>query len=103
MNYWIKNVFSGKIFKGKAEKWSDVSISDYGDRLYNPYTKQTVIGWNNYKKSLERSQNPKRPPGTKVIERKDRRVYLYPSGKSYTEYKSKSEIYGKAYDWRSDG
>ena len=39
MNYWIKNVFSGKIFKGKAEKWSDVSISDYGDRLYNPYTK----------------------------------------------------------------
>ena len=44
----------GKIYKGKANNWNDVSLN-YGDRLYNPYTKQTVVGWNFYKWSMKKS------------------------------------------------
>lgn len=51
---------------------------------------------NEYKK-------PKIPPGTKIIERRDKTIFLYPSGKKFIKHKSKSQIYGKAYDWRSDG
>ena len=106
MKYWTKNVFTGKICTGKAERWSDVSIQ-YGDRLYNPYTKTTVIGWSDYKLSLSKSQskkyNKKPPFGTKIIDKKDRTIYKYPSGKTYVKHKTKTQIYGKAYDFRSDG
>ena len=101
MVYWTKNVFSGSIFKGKANSFKDVSLS-YGDRLYNPYTRTTVIGWNKYKDSLLRSQS-KLPKGTLIEERKDRTIYKYPSGKVFVKHKSLSEIYGKAYDRLSDG
>ena len=56
MTYWTKNMITGKIYKGKANKWSEVSW-EYGMRLYNPYTGKTVIGWNNYKESLRKSYN----------------------------------------------
>ena len=102
MNYWTKNSFTGEISKGKADKFSDVSLQ-YGDRLYNPYTKTTVIGWNKYKESLSRSQSSKLPKGTIIEDKKDRTIYKYPSGKTYVKHKSLSEIYGKAYDFRSDG
>ena len=44
----------GKICKGKAKSFRDVSLQ-YGDRLYNPYSKQPIVGWNNYKMSMRRS------------------------------------------------
>lgn len=57
MTYWTKNVFTGQIFKGKANSFREVSFfMDYGDVLYNPYTKTTIVGWNRYKESLSRSQ-----------------------------------------------
>ena len=43
------------------------------------------------------------PIGTTIEFKKDRTVYNYTSGKKYVQYKSKSQTYGKAYDWRSDG
>lgn len=46
---------------------------------------------------------PKLPFGTKVVEYRDKTIYHYPSGKKYVKHKSKSQIYGKAYDWSSDG
>ena len=45
----------------------------------------------------------KLPIGTRIIEKYDRKIYLYPSGKKFVEYKSKSKIFGKAYDWSQDG
>ena len=57
MNYWIKTR-DGKIYKGKANTWNEVSIG-YGDKLYNPYTRSTVIGWNRYKQIMAQSQNTK--------------------------------------------
>ena len=52
-----------------------------------------------------KKQNEKRklPIGTKIINKWDRKIYLYPSGKSYVEHKSKSKVFGKAYDWSQDG
>lgn len=58
MVYYTKNVFTGKICKGKAESFKDVSLS-YGDRLYNPYNGISVIGWNNYKNSMRKSYREK--------------------------------------------
>ena len=56
MKYFVKNIVTGKIYTGKAEKWQDVSIRWYdGERLYNPYSGQTVWGWNDYKKSMKDS------------------------------------------------
>ena len=46
---------------------------------------------------------PKIPIGTRIVEYRDKTVYYYPSGKKFVKRKSKSQIYGKAYDWRSDG
>ncbi len=43
------------------------------------------------------------PKGTIIDYQKDKIIYKYPSGKTYVKYKTKSQIYGKAYDWRSDG
>jgi hypothetical protein len=34
------------------------------------------------------------------IKQRDGRIF---KGKSFVEYKSKSNIYGKAYDWTQDG
>lgn len=45
----------------------------------------------------------KLPLGTKIIEDRYKTIYLYPSGKKFVKHKSLSQIYGKAYDWRSDG
>ena len=60
MTIWLKNRFTGKVYKGKANSWSDVEHSlSYGDVLYNPYTGRTVYGWNNYKQDLSRSQRNK--------------------------------------------
>ena len=52
-----------------------------------------------------KNQKEKRklPVGTKVIEKYDRKIYLYPSGKCYVEHKSKSKVFGRAYDWSQDG
>ena len=43
------------------------------------------------------------PIGTTIEFKKDRTVYHYRSGKTYVEHKTKSQTYGKAYDWRCDG
>ena len=56
MTYYTKDLSTGKIYKGKAETWRDVSLS-YGEVLYNPYFKQTVVGGNKYKKSMSDSYN----------------------------------------------
>ena len=56
MTYYTKDLSTGKIYKGKAETWRDVSLS-YGEVLYNPYSKQTVVGRNKYKKSMSDSYN----------------------------------------------
>ena len=48
-------------------------------------------------------KTPKIPIGTKIVEYRDKTVYYYPSGKKFVKHKSKSQVYGKAYDWRSDG
>lgn len=58
MTYWIKSR-DGRIYKGKARtgSWNEVYRGmSLGDRLYNPYTKQTVIGWNLYKQQLSSAQ-----------------------------------------------
>lgn len=87
MTFWTKNIFTGSIGKGKANSFDEVRFSmSYGDRLYNPYTKTTVIGWNKYQESLLRSQS-KLPKGTKIEVRKDRIIYKYPSGKIYVKRK----------------
>lgn len=54
MKYYIKT-FDGEIFVGKSERYYPGMIP-FGAKLYNPYTKRTVIGWNNYKKSMSDSQ-----------------------------------------------
>lgn len=46
MTYYIIDR-EGKVYKGKADRYRDGMIP-YGSKLYNPYTKQTVIGWKNY-------------------------------------------------------
>lgn len=43
------------------------------------------------------------PIGTTIEFKKDKTIYNYPSSKTYVKQKSLSEIYGKAYDWTSDG
>ena len=43
------------------------------------------------------------PIGTTIDFLKDKTVYNYPSGKRFVKHKSLSEIYGKAYDFNSDG
>lgn len=59
MIYYIKT-YDGKIYKGKTytgnwnEVWRGMS---YGDKLYNPYTKKTVIGWNLYKQQMIAGQS----------------------------------------------
>lgn len=56
MKYYVKNINTGKVFAGKADKWQDVSCRWYdGERLYNPYSGETVWGWNDYKKSMKNS------------------------------------------------
>ena len=54
MKYWTISRF-GEIHVGKADSWRQVSLS-YGDRLYNPYTKRPVIGWNEYKRQIAKGQ-----------------------------------------------
>lgn len=57
MTYWIKTR-DGKILKGKASNWETVWRGmPFGAKLYNPYTKTTVIGWNLYKSQLAKHQN----------------------------------------------
>ena len=48
-------------------------------------------------------KQPKMPLGTKIIEDRYKTIFLYPSGKKFVKHKSKSQIYGKAYDWTCDG
>ena len=43
------------------------------------------------------------PIGTQVCFAPTKTIYNYPSGKQYVKHKTLREIYGKAYDWRSDG
>ena len=43
------------------------------------------------------------PIGTTIEFKKDRTIYNYLSGKKYVKYKTKSQTFGKAYDWRMDG
>ena len=56
MTYYTKDLYTGKVYKGKAETWREVSLS-YGEILYNPYSGRTVVGWNNYKKSMSDNYN----------------------------------------------
>ena len=59
MNYYIKTR-EGKILKGKnsSGKWEEVYRGmSIGDRLYNPYTGKTVIGWNLYKQQMIAGQS----------------------------------------------
>ena len=56
MTYWTKNIYTGQVYKGKASSWKEVSATWFdGDRLYNPYSGETVWGWNAYKESMRRS------------------------------------------------
>ena len=43
------------------------------------------------------------PIGTTIEFKKDRTIYNSPSGKKYVEHKTKTQSYGKGYDWRCDG
>ena len=43
------------------------------------------------------------PKGTRIVEERTKTTYYYPSGKKFVKHKSKSQIYGKAYDWTQDG
>ena len=59
MTYYIKTR-EGEIYKGKSDNWGQVFRSmPFGSRLFNPYTKRTVIGWNNYKAEMARCQKQK--------------------------------------------
>ena len=61
MIFYIKKR-DGRIFKGKSHtgKWDEVFRGmDIGDRLYNPNTRQTVIGWNLYKQQMASVQKKK--------------------------------------------
>ena len=58
MNYYIQSR-DGKIYKSKCitGKWNEVwRKMTPGDKLYNPYTKRTVIGWNLYKQQMAAMQ-----------------------------------------------
>lgn len=61
MKYWTISRF-GEIHVGKADSWRQVSLG-YGDRLYNPYTKRAVIGWNEYKRQIAEGQKKNLPKG----------------------------------------
>ncbi len=56
MKYWVKNERTGEIYTGKAERYNPLMIP-FGFKLYNPYNKKTVVGWNNYKANMQRSYN----------------------------------------------
>ena len=56
-----------------------------------------------FSKGFKPKSTTKLPKGTIVEDKKDRTIYKYPSGKTYVKHKSLSEIYGNAYDFRSDG
>ena len=58
MTYYIKTR-EGKIFKGKAERYVSGMIP-FGAKLFNPYTKKTVIGWNNYKEQMRLAEKSKK-------------------------------------------
>ena len=59
MTYYIQTR-DGKVLKGKGNTWDQVfRCMPFGSKLYNPYTKRTVIGWNNYKADMARSQKQK--------------------------------------------
>ena len=54
MTYYVQTR-EGKVFKGKAEKYRPGMIP-FGAKLFNPYTKRTVIGWNNYKNQMSAAE-----------------------------------------------
>ena len=54
MTYYVKT-HDGKILKGKSERYVPGMIP-YGAKLYNPYTKRTFVGWNNYKNNMRISE-----------------------------------------------
>ena len=59
MTYYIQTR-EGKILKGKANTWNEVWRGlPFGAKLFNPYTKRTVIGWNQYKSEMARGQKQK--------------------------------------------
>jgi len=45
----------GKILKGKSDSYYPGMIP-FGAKLFNPYTKRTVIGWNKYKREMAEGQ-----------------------------------------------
>ena len=53
--------------------------------------------------SMKDKKKYRAPIGTIIEFKKDRTIYNYLSGKKFVKHKSLSEIYGKAYDFRSDG
>lgn len=57
MIYYVKSWQTGQIYKGKFVEGGKQKFPSltYGDVLYNPYTKETIWGWNNYKKSMRES------------------------------------------------
>ena len=56
MVYYVKDYRTGEVYKGKSVdgKYHSNTIP-YGCTLWNPYTQQTVVGWNNYKRSMNES------------------------------------------------
>lgn len=54
MTYYVKT-HDGKILKGNSERYFPNMIP-YGAKLFNPYTKRTVVGWNTYKKQMAEGQ-----------------------------------------------
>ena len=62
MTYWIQTR-DGKIYKAKSYTgtWKEVERGmPLGSKLYDPYSKRAVIGWNLYKSILARGQTKKR-------------------------------------------
>ena len=43
------------------------------------------------------------PIGTTIEFKNDRTIYHYCSGKKFVKHKTKSQAFGRAYDWRCDG
>lgn len=59
MTFWVQDR-DGKVYKGKSSNGKYIpGMIPFGTKLFNPYTKKTVIGWNRYKKELVSSQREK--------------------------------------------
>ena len=58
MTCYIKDLLSSQVRKVKANSLTEIREHlDCDNVLYNPYSKQSFAGWDNYKKSMSDSYN----------------------------------------------